>query len=61
VALVGLYGVFDEIHQYFVPGRHADGLDMLADIGGGLLGAALMFLLLRRYAPPPTPELHSRT
>ena len=51
VALVGLYGVLDEIHQYFVPGHQADVLDVLADVSGGLLGAGLMFLLLRRYAP----------
>lgn len=55
VSLVGVYGVLDEIHQYFVPGRHSDVLDVLADISGGLLGAGLMFLLLRRYTPPSTP------
>ncbi|MGB5540538.1 MAG: VanZ family protein, partial [Gammaproteobacteria bacterium] len=54
---VGLYGVLDEIHQYFVPGRQADVLDVLADVSGGLLGAGLMFLLLRRYAPVTAQEL----
>jgi VanZ family protein len=58
VSLVGLYGALDEIHQYFVPGRHADLLDVLADVCGGLLGAGLMFLLLRRYSPTAAAEGH---
>jgi len=61
VTLVGVYGVLDEFHQYFVPGRNSDVLDVLADIIGGLLGAGVMFLLLRRYVPPATQELHSKT
>ena len=28
------YGAFDEAHQYFVPGRTADVLDLLADSAG---------------------------
>ena len=39
-AIAFLYGVSDEIHQYFVPGRHADVLDLVA---GGI--GALCFLL----------------
>ena len=31
------YGIFDEVHQFFVPGRSCDPLDMLAD-GFGVLG-----------------------
>ena len=30
------YGAFDEAHQWFVPGRDADVLDLLADSGGAL-------------------------
>jgi len=33
------YGITDEIHQWFVPGRYADILDAVADGLGGLLGA----------------------
>ncbi|MGH1363372.1 MAG: VanZ family protein [Calditrichia bacterium] len=29
-----LYGISDEVHQYFVPGRFADPLDALADAAG---------------------------
>jgi len=42
VALVTLYGIADELHQLFVPGRSADIFDVLADSVGGLLGAGLM-------------------
>jgi VanZ family protein len=30
------YGAFDEVHQYFVPGRSADVLDLRADALGGI-------------------------
>jgi len=38
VLLSSLYGISDEIHQYFVPYRSADLMDVLADILGGLAG-----------------------
>lgn len=34
-----LYGITDEIHQMFVPGRNADPLDWIADAVGAILGA----------------------
>ena len=43
VAIVVVYGVFDEFHQSFVPGRMADVYDATADTIGGLLSAAAMF------------------
>lgn len=57
--LVCIYGVLDEVHQYFVPGRQSDVFDVLADVSGGLLGAGLMFLLLRRYGRPAAQEVQS--
>ena len=39
-----LYGVSDEFHQLFVPGRSADRYDVLADCAGATLGAALGWL-----------------
>jgi VanZ family protein len=42
-----LYGVSDEFHQYFVPGRSVEALDVLADALGGLLGAWMMYQLCR--------------
>ena len=38
----GLYGVVEEIHQSFVPGRHADPWDLLADV----VGATIVVLLI---------------
>ena len=57
VGLVASYGVLDEFHQYFVPGRSVEIYDALADAAGGLLGAWGMYYLVRvlvtRRAVPP--------
>lgn len=45
-ALTTLYGVSDEIHQLFVPGRHG----RLADVFFDSAGALAMILLIRRVA-----------
>ena len=45
VALGVLYGAFDEVHQYFVPGRNSDVRDWVADTLGVLAGV----FLLRSY------------
>jgi len=36
-----LYGLSDETHQYFVPGREFSLMDLLADGAGGYLGARM--------------------
>jgi VanZ family protein len=46
VVLATLYGVTDEYHQSFVPGRHADAADVAKD----LVGAAAGTVLYRRWA-----------
>jgi len=41
----GLYGLSDEIHQYFVPCRSADFMDFIADFIGSISGVLLYQLL----------------
>jgi VanZ family protein len=43
-----LYGVSDELHQAFVPGRNSDWRDVVADAVGSLLGAALVAAVVAR-------------
>ena len=38
VLIAFAYGISDELHQYFVPGRKLEALDMLADGAGAFLG-----------------------
>ena len=38
ILLSFLYGISDEIHQYFVPYRNADLMDVLADMFGAIMG-----------------------
>lgn len=45
-----LYGVFDEVHQHFVPGRHMDWRDAVADGLGVVLGSWLYLRVRRRLA-----------
>lgn len=40
IALSTIYGVTDEYHQLFVPGREFDVLDILADAIGSVVGAS---------------------
>jgi VanZ family protein len=43
-----IYGVTDELHQFFVPGRSCNFWDWLADTVGALLGATAAHLVLLR-------------
>lgn len=43
------YGVFDELHQYFVPGRYASLTDLLLNLTGALIGV-LVYRLAHRHA-----------
>ena len=47
VLLVGLYGIADEFHQHFVPGRDASIYDIAADMAGGVMGAWAMYFLVK--------------
>ena len=60
-AIVGtLYGVSDELHQHFVPGRHAEWLDLVADAAGSFAGAALLAVAARAFPRLPLWARESR-
>ena len=44
LAIAAAYGAFDEIHQWFVPGRSADIRDWFADVSGVLIGIGVCWL-----------------
>ncbi|CAG7856047.1 hypothetical protein MCAMS1_00392 [biofilm metagenome] len=52
IAFCSLYGLSDEWHQSFVPGRMADALDWLADTTGATVS---VFILARLF---PAPKLN---
>ncbi|MDR1444703.1 MAG: VanZ family protein [Treponema sp.] len=45
-ALGSLYGVIDEVHQYFVPGRDCNAADWLADTLGAVAAVVVVKLIL---------------
>lgn len=50
--LIGVaYGVLDEFHQSFVPGRFADAADLLADAGGLYIGILVQRVFKKRTSP----------
>jgi VanZ family protein len=59
VISTALYGLSDEIHQYFVPERSADLLDWLADTVGAAVGTVIYQRLfdathkIRKFDRPP--------
>ncbi len=50
-ALASGYGILDEIHQFLIPGRTTEGLDMVADILGSILAVALFVRVQQKHAP----------
>jgi len=48
--LIGsVYGAIDEIHQYFVPGRHSNVWDWVANTLGAFLGALAVMLIMSKF------------
>ncbi len=45
----GVWGWVDEVHQFWVPGRTTDPLDLLADLAGAGAGAWLLTRWRGRY------------
>ncbi|MDD4050361.1 MAG: VanZ family protein [candidate division Zixibacteria bacterium] len=48
-----VFGLSDEYHQWFVPGRTADPFDLMADALGIFLAAFVYYLLHRRRRTAP--------
>jgi VanZ family protein len=49
IAIAGIYGILDEVHQRYVPGRMPDILDVVADLVGAVLGVWLLHAIVRRH------------
>ncbi len=47
VGLTAFYGMLDEFHQSFVPGRTADTWDVVADVAGAMLGVYVLYTFVR--------------
>ncbi|MGM0443776.1 MAG: VanZ family protein [Fibrobacterota bacterium] len=46
--ILALYGVLDEVHQLYIPGRDGSVYDWYADIAGGAAGVLLAVAVLSR-------------
>jgi len=49
VLFASFYGISDEMHQYFVPYRNADLMDVLADLLGSIMGVYIYQAIVRKY------------
>ena len=55
VIISSFYGLLDEIHQSFVPGRSSEFLDWVADSLGAAAGVLLVYYLLKKFKYFPKP------
>ena len=51
IASATFYGISDEIHQYYVPSRHADLMDVIANTIGSICGVYLYHRWKNRKIP----------
>ena len=49
IAIVGLYSLTDELHQRFVPGRHASLVDCGIDVAGATIAVIMIFEARRLF------------
>jgi VanZ family protein len=43
-AIAVVYGIFDELHQALIPGRSCEFMDWVADFGGAVTGALIIYI-----------------
>jgi VanZ family protein len=51
VLFVSVFGLLDEVHQHWIPGRSTDPYDWIADTLGALAGASILLLSQRFWLP----------
>ncbi len=54
VLFTTLYGISDELHQFFIPSRTADVMDVLADGVGAVLGSLAYACFIKNKHPKST-------
>ena len=57
ILIAALYGITDELHQKFVPGRTATVSDWIADLAGAILGASGVLVTKRFVRRVETSEV----
>jgi len=48
IIFASIYAASDELHQYFVPGRSCDPMDLMVDIAGIILGTLLIYFARKK-------------
>lgn len=48
IIIISSYGLIDEFHQYFIPGRFFDMLDWLANFTGTLIGSSVTYFFIKK-------------
>jgi VanZ family protein len=57
-AIVAVWGMLDEVHQAFIPGRFMEGADVMGDLAGGTVGAILAsWVSTRSQVPSPKSQV----
>ena len=49
IVITSFYGVLDELHQYFIPGRYTEFLDWFADTLGAVIGVIIVGYLIKKF------------
>lgn len=49
VLIASVYGLLDEVHQMFVPGRSAEFLDWVADFSGSLIAVLITGYIIKKF------------